>query len=71
MGVILSGIFLAAVLAVGAGFALRSDQPAAWQVFRTQSTRVGDPGENLVGKDWTGQASLNDAGSAETNAPAK
>jgi hypothetical protein len=28
-------------------------QPA-WQVYSTVSTRVSDPGHNLVGPDWSG-----------------
>ncbi len=55
MGVILAGIVAAAVLAVGAGFILRSEQRAAYEVYSTGSTRVGDPGQNLVGPQWTGE----------------
>lgn len=55
MGVILGGIVAAIVLAVGAGFVLRSEQEPAWEVYSTQSTRVGEPGDNLVGPDWTGE----------------
>jgi hypothetical protein len=43
------------VLAVGAGYVLRSYQELAWQRYTTQSVRVGDPGENLVGREWTGE----------------
>ena len=55
MGVILTGIVAAIVIAVGAGFVLREQQEPAWQVYSTQSTRVGDPGANLVGADFSGE----------------
>lgn len=54
MGVILTGIIAAIVLAVGAGFVLRAEQEPAWKVYSTGSTRVGDPGHNLVGADFDG-----------------
>ena len=57
MGVIVSGALAAVVLAVGAGFVLRSYQEPAYERYTTQSVRVGDPGENLVGADWTGEPS--------------
>lgn len=57
MGAVLSGIAVAVVIAVGASFVLRGEQqPPAWQVHSTESTRVGDPGHNLVGPGWTGDA---------------
>jgi hypothetical protein len=55
MGVILTGIVVAVVIAVGAGFVLRGEQEPAWQVYSTESARVGDPGHNLVGPNWTGE----------------
>jgi hypothetical protein len=56
MGVILTGIVVAIALAIGAGFVLSDAQKPAWQAYSEQgSTRVGDPGENLVGQDWTGE----------------
>jgi hypothetical protein len=51
---ILTGICLALVLAVIAGFVLADSQKESYQAYATQSTRVGDPGDNLVGKNWTG-----------------
>jgi hypothetical protein len=57
MGTILAGIVAAVVIAIGAGVVLRNEQEPAWQVYSSaQSTRVGDPGENLVGPDWSGEA---------------
>ncbi len=55
MGVILGGVVAAVVLAVGAGFVLRGYQEPAYERYTTQSVRVGDPGENLVGPDWSGE----------------
>jgi hypothetical protein len=54
MGVILVGIVAAVVIAIGAGIFLRSEQEPAWEVYSSSSARVGDPGENLVGSDWSG-----------------
>ena len=49
---ILSGIVVAVAIAIGAGYWLRSEQEPAWRVYSTDSTRVGDPGHNLVGPEW-------------------
>ncbi len=53
---IFAGIVAATVIAIGAGFVLRDEgrQRLAWEVYSTSSTRVADPGENLVGPAWTG-----------------
>jgi hypothetical protein len=58
MGMILTGIVVAVAIAIGAGYFLPKDQKTAWQAFSTQSTRVGDPGENLVGSGWTGDPKI-------------
>ena len=56
MGTILAGIVAAIVIAIGAGAFLRTEQEPAWQVYSSGvSTRVGDPGTNLVGEDWSGE----------------
>ena len=55
MGMILTGIVVAIAIAAGAGYYLRAEQEPAWQVYSTDSTRVGDPGHNLVGQNWTGE----------------
>jgi len=55
MRIILTGIVLAIVIAVGAGYVLREQQQPSWQVFSSDSTRVGNPGDNLVGRNWTGE----------------
>jgi hypothetical protein len=54
MGVILSAIAVAIVIAIGAGFVLRSEQEPAWGAYSSSSARVGDPGCNLVGGNWGG-----------------
>jgi hypothetical protein len=56
MGMILSGIVVAAAIGFGASyFFLNSqDRVPAWQAYSSASTRVGDPGHNLVGDDWSG-----------------
>ena len=55
MGVVLTGIVAAIVIAVGAGIFLRGQQEPAWEVYSTASTRVGNPGQNLVGADFSGE----------------
>lgn len=55
MSMILTGIVVAVAVAIGAGYYLRAEQEPAWQVYSTESTRVGDPGHNLVGQNWTGE----------------
>jgi hypothetical protein len=54
MGAVLTGIVAAVVLAVGAGYVLQREQERTWEAFSTGSTRVGNPGVNLVGPDWSG-----------------
>jgi hypothetical protein len=58
MGVILMGIIVAIAIAIGAGYYLPKEQKQAWQAYSTTSTRVGDPGENLVGSGWTGESAV-------------
>ena len=56
MGMILTGIVVAIVIAIGAGYFLSTEQQQpAWQVLSSSSTRVDDPGQNLVGPAWTGE----------------
>jgi len=54
MPVILASIALAAVLAVIAGLGLYSMQEPVYQSQPMPSVRVGDPGHNLVGPNWSG-----------------
>lgn len=53
MRAIFSGIVLAVAVAVIAGFVLAEVQKPSFEVYATSSTRVGDPGDNLVGSNWT------------------
>ena len=59
MPVILGAIVLAVIIALtaGAGFYMAQEP-----VYRAQGSgvRVGDPGHNLVGQDWSGDPSLKD-----------
>ncbi len=55
MGAILAGIVVAVVIAVGAGFAMRSESTPSWEAYKTVNVRVGNPGTNLVGPRWTGE----------------
>ena len=52
MPMILTGIVVAIAIAIGAGYLMRSEQEPSWRVYSTDSTRVGDPGHNLVGPEW-------------------
>ena len=54
MHVVLAGIAAAVVLAIVSAFVLRAEQTPAYEAYSTSSTRVGDPGYNLVGKGWSG-----------------
>jgi hypothetical protein len=54
MRALLAGIVVAIVLAIVAGYFLPKESETAWQAFSSTSTRVGDPGSNLVGPRWTG-----------------
>lgn len=58
MGMILTGIVVAVAIAIGAGafFLNAQQQQPAWQAYSTDSLRVGDPGHNLVGQNWSGEA---------------
>ncbi|MCV0395595.1 MAG: hypothetical protein K5872_17175 [Rhizobiaceae bacterium] len=57
MGMILAGIVVAVAIAFGTGVFLLNaqQQEPAWQAYSTESTRVGDPGHNLVGQNWSGE----------------
>ena len=67
MGMILTGIVVAVAIAFGAGyyFLNAQQQQPAWQVYSTDSTRVGDPGHNLVGRNWTGEPGNSATGGGE------
>ena len=46
------------VIAAAAAAVLNTEQTLAYQAFATSSTRVSDPGYNLVGKNWSGDPSV-------------
>jgi hypothetical protein len=52
----LLGITVAIVIAIGAAALLSSTQKFAYEAFTTSGARVSDPGYNLVGPRWTGEA---------------
>ena len=54
MRVIIAGITVAVVLAIAAGGAYTLAQRPVFEAQPSQSVRIGDPGYNLVGPDWTG-----------------
>lgn len=54
MKIIVSSILAAGILSVAAAFLLGEVQEPAYEAFATSSTRVGNPGDNLVGRNWTG-----------------
>jgi hypothetical protein len=51
------GAIGAVVLAIIVSLVLGTRQRTAYESFATDSVRVGDPGHNLVGPDWSGDAS--------------
>jgi hypothetical protein len=61
-----AALVAAAVLAVVASLVLGIAQRPAYQAFATSGARVGDPGENLVGKNWNG---LNEGRNAVVTPP--
>ena len=54
MKVILSSIVATLLLGAAAGVILNEAQRPAYEVFSTSMTRVGNPGSNLVGPNWSG-----------------
>jgi hypothetical protein len=62
MRVIISGIVAAFAIAVIAGFVLTRVQVPAYEAYSTSSTRLDDPGSNLVGNDWSGNPRLERGG---------
>lgn len=52
---VLGGIGAAIVLAAFAAWLVPRLQEPAYEAYATSSARVGNPGENLVGRHWTGE----------------
>jgi len=53
--VILASVLVAVVLSLAASFILDASQRPAYEVYSTSGARVGNPGHNLVGPDYSGQ----------------
>jgi hypothetical protein len=64
MRIVLTGIIAAIVLAAGLGAFLASNPKLAWQAYSTTSTRMDDPGSNLVGPRWNGENNITAADGA-------
>ena len=54
MRTLVSGIAAAIILAVIAGVLFSAVREPVYTVYSSSSTRLGEPGTNLVGKAWTG-----------------
>ena len=54
MKVIFASILIAIVIGVAAAFVLNTTHRPAYEAYATSSTRVGNPGHNLVGDNWSG-----------------
>jgi hypothetical protein len=54
MRTLIAGMAAAIILAIVAGFVFSSAREPVHTVYSSSSTRVGEPGSNLVGKAWTG-----------------
>jgi hypothetical protein len=57
MPVIIASIALALILATASGLVLFSMQEPVYRSQPMESVRVGDPGHNLVGPNWSGNPS--------------
>ena len=50
MKAFIASVAVALVVAIGASVVLEQQQQSAATAFSTESTRVGEPGYNLIGK---------------------
>jgi hypothetical protein len=65
--VVLASIVAAIVLAVAAAFVLNATQRPAYDAYASSSgVRLGDPGHNLVGPNWSGN---NETGATTHSTP--
>jgi hypothetical protein len=60
MPVILGAIVIAVLVAATAGAGYYLAQEPVYRAQPGPGVRVGDPGHNLVGNDWSGEPTLND-----------
>jgi uncharacterized protein involved in exopolysaccharide biosynthesis len=63
MGAIMSGIVAAIAIGVVAAIILSEVQKPAYEAYSTASTRLSDPGSNLVGETWSGNPTVQHNGS--------
>lgn len=70
MRTLVSGIAAAAILAVIAGAVFWTVREPVHTVYSSSSTRVGEPGSNLVGKAWTGNPSVTEGSQATVDSRA-
>jgi hypothetical protein len=56
MKAFVTAVVIAIIIAVAGLFALGAIQKPVYQAFATSSTRVGNPGHNLVGNAWKNTA---------------
>jgi hypothetical protein len=54
MKIVLTSIVVAVLLAAGVGYLLSTMQKPVYEARAAPSVRIGDPGHNLVGPDWSG-----------------
>ena len=54
MKVMILSVVVALGLAVAASYVLSTQQRPAYEAYVGSGASVGDPGENLVGKNWNG-----------------
>ncbi len=54
MRVILSAIVAAILISAAVGYVLLAGDKPIYQALAQPGVRLGDPGTNLVGPDWTG-----------------
>ena len=54
MRIIVTSIVVAVLLATAAGAVFSMAQKPVYQARAMPSVRIDDPGENLVGPDWSG-----------------
>lgn len=63
MRVFISSVVLAVILGVVAAGILWTAQESAYVAYSTSSTRLANPGDNLVGKSWSGNPQVPGEGS--------
>jgi hypothetical protein len=54
MRVIVSAIIVAALISAAVGYVLFTGEKPIYEALAQPGVRIGDPGTNLVGPNWTG-----------------